>query len=169
MGKRKFSNLDLEKLVNQGMGVRQIARKLKVSPASVSERLKNLRVAVSKNLAVRNAGKLVKKKFDAMDQLLNISRIVNKELDFIREKIKENPDDRGKWQEIQLKHTAEVRHQIKLMLDIAQVLYRAEEVAAFQQTVLEEIGNADPEVRERILKRLTERGTLARSTRFDLD
>ena len=169
MGKAKFSNMELEKLLNQGMGVRAIAKQLRVSPSAVSQRLKALRVAVSAHVAVRDGGRLAEQKYNAQEQLLSISRLINKELDFIQEKIKKEPEkERAKWQEAQLKHTAEIRQQIKLMLEIASTLYRVEEVANFQKIVIEEIGNESPECRERIVKRLVARGSLGRSFDFPL-
>ena len=169
MGKAKFSNMELEKLLNQGMGVRAIAKKLRVSPSAVSQRLKALRVAISSHVAMRDGGRLAEQKYNAQEQLLSISRLINKELDFIQEKIKKEPEkERAKWQEAQLKHTAEIRQQIKLMLEIASTLYRVEEIANFQKIVIEEIGNESPECRERIVKRLVERGSLGRSFDFPL-
>jgi len=170
MGKGKFSNLELEKLLKQGMGVRAIAKKLRVSPSAVSQRLKALRVAVSAHVAVRDGGRLAEQKYNAQQQLLNISQVINKELQYIQEKIKKDPpeNERAKWQEAQLKHTAEIRQQIKLMLEIASTLYRVEEVANFQKIVIEEIGNESPECRERIVKRLVTRGSLGRSVDFPI-
>jgi hypothetical protein len=72
-------------------------------------------------------------------------------------------DQRKELQEQRLRLVAEVRKQLGLLLDIAQALYNAEEVAAFQKSVLEEIGHAAPEVRDRILHRLNERRAI-RST-----
>lgn len=167
MGKARFSNLELERLLKQGLGVRAIAKKLKVSPSAISQRLKALRVAISGHVAVRDGGRLAEQKYDAQQQLLNISRLINNELDFIQEKIKKDPQkERAKWQQAQLAHTAEIRQQIKLMLEIASTLYRVEEVANFQKIVIEEIGRESPECRKRIVRRLVERGSLGRSFDF---
>jgi transcriptional regulator with XRE-family HTH domain len=165
MGKTKISTLELEKYLRQNMTVSQIAKKAGVAKSTVSERLKNLRVAVTKHVTLKNGGRLAERKYDAMDQLGKISAAVNRELDWIKGKIEAGPSDkdRRKWQDSQLSHCAEIRKQVELMLKIATELYRIEEVQRFQQVVLEEIANESPETRERIVRRLVERGALARS------
>ncbi len=163
MGKRKFSNMELEKLVGQGLGVRQIARKLKVSPASVSERLKNLRVAVARNVAIRQAPELAQREFKAMDQMLRISEVVNTELDYIQRQIKEGPEeDRAKWHQAQLAHVGEIRKQIKLAVEIAQNIHKDQENAKIIEMLIEELKNVDKEAGERFYKRVHELRSIGR-------
>ena len=157
MAKRKISIIELEQLIRDGNGVSEIAQKLGVSKGAVSKRLKDFRVGISKDVALRSAPKIVDHKIDAMDQLRRINELINGELDYIEENIKTATGRlREAFQEQRLKHVAEIRKQVSLLLDIAQTLYNAEEVAAFQQIVLEEIGNASTETRDRILQRLNQ-------------
>ena len=164
MPKTKISLIQLEQLVRDGNGVSEIARKLGVSKGAVSKRLKNLRVGITKDVVLRSAPQIVDRQLNAMDQLKRINTLINSELDYIEKNIETaTGEQRKELQEQRLKHVAEVRKQLGLLLDIAQALYNAEEVAAFQQSVLEEIGHAAPEVRDRILQRLNERQAI-RST-----
>ncbi len=164
MGKRKISIIELEQLVREGNGVSQIARKLGVTKGCVSKRLKDLRVGITKDVVLRSAPEIVDRQLNAMDQLKRINGLINSELDYIeRNIISAKGEQRKELQEQRLKHVAEVRKQLGLLLDIAQALYNAEEVAAFQKSVLEEIGYASPEVKDRILQRLNERRAI-RST-----
>ncbi len=164
MGKAKISLIQLEQLVREGNGVSEIARKLGVSKGAVSKRLKNLRVGITKDVVLRSAPQIVDRQLNAMDQLKRINTLINSELDYIEKNIETaTGEQRKEFQEQRLKHVAEVRKQLGLLLDIAQALYNTEEVAAFQQFVLEEIGHAAPEVRDRILQRLNERQAI-RST-----
>ena len=164
MGKGKISILQLEQMVREGNGVSEIARKLGVSKGAVSKRLKDLRVGITKDVVLRSAPQIVERQLNAMDQLKKINMLINGELDYIEKNIETaTGQERKELQEQRLKHVAEVRKQLGLLLEIAQALYNAEEVAAFQQSVLEEIGHAAPEVRDRILQRLNERRAI-RST-----
>ena len=164
MGRGKISLVQLERLVREGNGVSQIAKKLGVAKGSVSKRLKDLRVGITKDVVLRSAPQIVDRQLNAMDQLKKINGLINGELDYIEKNIETaTGQERKELQEQRLKHVAEVRKQLGLLLEIAQVLYNAEEVAAFQQSVLEEIGHAAPDVRDRILQRLNERRAI-RST-----
>jgi len=164
MGRGKISLVQLERLVREGNGVSQIAKKLGVAKGSVSKRLKDLRVGITKDVVLRSAPQIVDRQLNAMDQLKKINTLINGELDYIEKNIETaTGQERRELQEQRLKHVAEVRKQLGLLLEIAQAIYNAEEVAAFQQSVLEEIGHAAPEVRDRILQRLNERRAI-RST-----
>ena len=164
MGRGKISLVQLERLVREGNGVSQIAKKLGVAKGSVSKRLKDLRVGITKDVVLRSAPQIVDRQLNAMDQLKKINTLINGELDYIEKNIETaTGQERRELQEQRLKHVAEVRKQLGLLLEIAQALYNAEEVAAFQQSVLEEISHAAPEVRDRILQRLNERRAI-RST-----
>jgi transposase-like protein len=164
MGKGKISILQLEQMVREGNGVSEIARKLGVSKGAVSKRLKDLRVGITKDFVLRSAPQIVDRQLNAMDQLKRINGLINNELNYIEKNIETAiGDQRKELQDQRLRHVAEVRKQLGLLLDIAQALYNAEEVAAFQQSVLEEIGHAAPEVRDKILQRLNERRAI-RST-----
>ena len=59
MSKTKVSNIELEHLVRQGLGVSEIARKVGVSKGTVSSRLKALNVAINQNVILHHAGEIV--------------------------------------------------------------------------------------------------------------
>ena len=158
MAKVKISLIQLEQLVREGNGVSEIARKLGVTKGAVSKRLKSLKVAIAKDVTLRSAPQIVDRQINAMGQLTRINTLINNELDYIEENIKNaSGEKRKELQDQRLKHVSEIRKQLSLLLDIAQALHSTEEVAAFQQIVLEEIGHAEPSVRTRILQRLNER------------
>ena len=157
MAQQKISFVQLERLVRDGNSVSQIAQKLGVTKGAVSKAMKKLALAVSKDVALRAAPEIVNGKIDAMAQLRRVNESITRELDYIEDQIQGTSEEkRRSWQDQKLKHTGEIRKQLSLLLDIAATLYNAEEVAAFQQTVIEEIGHAAPEVREAILRRLNE-------------
>ncbi len=167
MGLKKVSFIQLDHLVRNGKSVSEIARELKVTKGCVSKALKRLNVAVTKDVALRAAPKIVDHQIDAMGQLRKINGLINAELDSINQNIPTAAGEARKdLQRQQLEHVAEIRKQVNLLLDITKTLFDAEEVAAFQQIILEEIGRAAPEVQDRIVGRLNARRAV-RST-FDL-
>lgn len=167
MARKRISLIQLERLVSEGNGVSEIARKLGVTKGAVSKAIKRLNIAFTKDVALRTAPQIADKKIDAMTQLSKLNGLIHSELDYIQTIIqKSSGPERKELQAQQLKHVAEVRKQLGLLLNIAEALYNAEEVAAFQKIVLEEIGNAAPEVRDRILHRLNERRAIRSTLEF---
>jgi DNA-binding transcriptional ArsR family regulator len=180
MSNRKFSDVQLEQLVIQGNGVSQIARILGVSKGTVSKRLKSLNVGITKNVTLHNAGEIVKKEINAAEQLLKINRTANELLDMLMACI--NGDEKTRRAamekvapllgaksgplEAAVKIKAEIRQQLKLQLDIFTALYDMEAVAQFQREVLEAIGDADLETRDRIIRNLKERNAIRSTLEF---
>jgi hypothetical protein len=158
MAERKIDPIALQKLFEAKLTGREIAEKLGVSPGAVSKNLKALGLAKTEDVVMRAATKIHNRKLDAMAQLQKINQAIDKELEHIQEELKgSNGPARRELQEAQIKHTAEIRKQLALLLDIGKALYNVEEVAAFQKICLEEIGNESPECRNRILRKLQQR------------
>jgi len=102
-----------------------------------------------------------------MGQLKRINDLINSELDYIETNIQAATGaDRKDFQRQRLEHVAEIRKQLSLLLDITKTLFDAEEVAAFQQMILEEIGRAAPEVQDRIVSRLNARRAIRSTFEF---
>jgi len=59
MPKKKFTDLELKQLLRQGLTCTEIASRLGVAKSTVSERLKALKIAVSKDLTHHSAGEVV--------------------------------------------------------------------------------------------------------------
>ncbi len=89
---KKFSNLELEKLVSEGLTGAEIARKLGVHKSAVSKRLKSLNAAVTKDAVLSSAGELVDKKIDAISQLQAINHHANWLLEHVMAWAKGDPE-----------------------------------------------------------------------------
>lgn len=159
--KRKVDPILLEKLIRDKLSQKEISKRLGVSEGAISKNLKLLNLACVKDIVLRSASKINDKKLNAMARLERIANIVEGEITYIQKTIKTTKgEERREWQEIQLKHTAEIRKQIDLLREIAVTLYNVEEIEAFKKIVLEEIGGVDDEVRKKILDRIRQRRTL---------
>jgi predicted transcriptional regulator len=186
MGTFKFTDIELKQLVRRGLTGSAIAKHLGVSKAAVSVRLKALNIAMSKDVTIRSAHKIVDREINALDQLQKINRDANELLDLLMRwnrgddealqilktqvrKVKigkgENAEEITEYKfkdprELALKAMQEIRGQLKLQLDIFQALFDMQAVQQFQAEVLEVIESVSPEARDEIIRRLTERNAL---------
>ena len=138
---------------------------------------KPLNMGIAKNITLHQAGEIVKKEINAVTQLQKINDHANELLDLLMVCV--NGDEAAKAEaaaklgpagpgskdpkELALKCMQEIRSQLKLQLEIFQTLYDMQAVAEFQREVLEAIGDADLETRDRIIRNLKERSAI-RST-----
>lgn len=156
--KRKVDLTKIQNLKDGGMSVGDIAKELDVSPGAISKGFKKLGLSGSQDVVLRVAGQINDSKLDAMAKLKNISEIVESELRGIREYLKGvKGEKRLPWQEMQLKHVAEVRKQLSLLREISETLYRIEEIEAFKKIILECLGGESPELRDRVMQRIKAR------------
>jgi len=178
MERKLISIIELERLLTQGNGVSEIARKMGVTKGAVSKKLKALNIAITKNVAMHHAGEIVEKKINAIEQLQKINDYANELLDLL---MRWNRGDEGALQilesqvrkirvkgfdeevsdykfkdprELALKAMAEIRSQLSLQLDIFKALYDMTAVAEFQKEVLTAIGEVAPNVRDKIIHNL---------------
>ncbi len=189
MPKKTISIVQLEKLVRQGNGVSEIAKKMGVTKGAVSKKLKALNVAVTKDVSLHHAGDIVERKINAIEQLQKINDYANELLDLLmrwnrgdqvalqvlesqvaRKKVRVGDKEEFVQQykfkdprELALKAMQEIRGQLNLQLDIFKTLYDMAAVAEFQKEVLEAIENASPELRDQIVRNL-QKGRVVRST-----
>ena len=158
MFEKKISLPEVEKLLGEGIHQSEIARQLKVSKQAISkvvQRLKqqNDQAALSVSPVVARA--IVGSKIDGMRQLKKINDVTIHEINLLNEKIKNGKEEDREGLVFQrLKHIAEIRKQLGLLLDICKELYNAEENQHFQETVLDAIGEESEDVKNKIIGRL---------------
>ena len=66
-----------------------------------------------------------------------------------------------------VKLMAEIRNQLRLMMDVYEMLYSLEGAAQFQQAVLETLEEVNPELRKTVIARLNEKSALRSALRFN--
>lgn len=168
MPRRKFSDLELGERIREGKDVKEIAAEFGVSPRAVYKRAKQLKLNIGKEIVLNQAGVIVKQEINAAEQLLKINETANGLLDLLIEAVQaDGEDQKEKLKKLQpllgekasildalVKIKAEIRQQLRLMMDIWKVKFDTEQLAEVQQTILEEIGAESPECRIRIVERL---------------
>ncbi len=158
MSNRKIDRIKLNKMLRTGKSQKQIASHFGVSPAAICKAAKELNAGVSRSVALEDAHRVVSKNLDAVAQLAGINAKANEILEsamgVIRGEQEPDEDMPRNPQELALKSMQEIRGQLKLQLELFQMLYDVKAVQEFQTEVLTAIGEESPETRERIIHRL---------------
>ena len=152
MPEAKIDKVKLSQMLRSGKAQREIAQVFDVSESAISKAKKELNIAVAKSVALENAHRVVDKNLNAIDQLYKINQMANELLD----QMEQQP-------ELKLKVMAEIRHQLKLQLEIFQCLYDMKAVEEFQQEVLTAIGDVSEDVRDRIIHSLNQKKAIRRA------
>ena len=183
----RIDDKQLLQLIKNGCTVVEVARRMGVSRRAVYKRLKDLNIAINRNIAIRAAHKIVDREINALDQLQKINRDANELLDLLMRwnrgedealrviesqvrkiKVRGQEEEIPEYKfrdprELALKAMQEIRGQLKLQLEIFQALFDMQAVQQFQAEVLEVIGSVSTEARDEIIRRLTERNALRSS------
>jgi DNA-binding MurR/RpiR family transcriptional regulator len=166
--KRKIDYAKLRELAQSGKKIREMAIELGVSHSTVSRSLQKLGIAVAGEITLARARDIVARDLEVKDGLREIYQAVFKEIDVIQAALTDAEGEaRAALQDRLLKHTAEIRKQLSLAVDVSRMLFNIEEVKAFQEIVLEEIAAVEPEVRTKIVRRLVDRRALISSLEID--
>jgi hypothetical protein len=191
--KPKIDVVKLNQMIRAGKPQKEIAQFFGVSDGAISKKKKELNINVVKNLALENAGRVVDKNLDAVEQLQKINDYANELLDLL---MRWNRGDEGALQvlesqvatkkvkvgdkeefvkefkfkdprELALKAMGEIRGQLRLQLEVFQALFDIRAVEEFQNEVLSAIGEVDSGVRKRIIDGLNKRRALRSTIKFD--
>jgi len=187
MPKPKIDRVKLNQMLTSGKSQREVAQVFGVTEGAISKAKKELNINVVKSVALENAHRVVDKNLDAVTQLQKINDYANELLDLC---MRWQRGDKGALQilesqvrkvrigkteqyvekmkfkdprDLALAAMREIRGQLSLQLDIFKTLYDMEAVAEFQREVLTAIGEEEPDVRDRIIKRLKEDRALRQS------
>jgi predicted transcriptional regulator len=155
MKRKKLSDEKLLDLIDRGMSQAQVARKLRVSRQAVNKRLIELRGKTTKVIMAKHPQQVVKNRFDAVEQLVEINRKALKLL----EEAEKNP-------EFSLKCIAEVRNQIRLAADIQMHLFSVQEAQKFMSIVKESLREASPDAYKAFLRRINNEQALRTTLQF---
>ena len=120
---KKINLNALANLRDKGLTGRQISEHLGVTEGAVSKALKKLNFAGRQDVVLRTVERINDSKLDAMGQLQKINSAITAELGRIQEQLQTaTKDERPDLQEMQIKHTAEIRKQLSLLLEISKTL-----------------------------------------------
>lgn len=191
MAKPKIDRVQLSRMLKSGKSQKEVAQFFHVTEAAISRAKKELNINVVKAVALERAHQVIDHHLDTIGQLQRINSDANELLDLL---MRWNRGDEGALQilegqvrkvrvrgeekeveefrfkdprELALKAMQEIRGQLSLQLDIFKTLYDVQAVAEFQKEVLIAIGEVEPSVRDRIIKRLKESRALRQSVHIN--
>jgi len=143
------------KMVNSGTPQADIARNFGVSPSAINKRLRQLRGRTTYAVAAAKVEQLIDGKIDIVNQL----NAINAKAHTLLGKVEDDP-------RLAVYLMAEIRNQLRLMMDVFETLYSLEGAAQFQQAVLETLEKCEPVLREEVIHRLNEQSSLRSALRF---
>lgn len=152
---QKINDSKLLSLVDEGRSQADVARELGVTRQAVSKRLNELRGRTTRVMVAQPTRKIVRQRFDAIEQLAEINR---KSLELL-EQAEENP-------EFALKCIGEVRNQIRLAADIQMHLFSIEEAQRFMAIVKDALKEASPDAYKEFLRRINNERSLRSTLQF---
>jgi hypothetical protein len=174
----------------EGKTLTQCAKHFNVSISAISQQRKKLGIVIKKNVArsvvTQRAPMIEAKRLDAIEQLQKINNNANEMLDLCMKWIKGDDVaiqalescvrkvnvgskkapilvDGVKFKdphEIALSSMSEIRNQLRLQLEIFKTLYDAEAVREFQNELIALLGETSPELRDKFIQRLREKGVV---------
>ena len=189
----KINDRKLIRLIdNEKKSQTETAKALGVTRQAVSKRLQELRGKTTKVVVSKKIEQVVDRKIDAMEQLQKVNDYANEILDllmawnrgdetalqvlesqvttkkvrvgdeeeFVREFKFKDP------RELALKAMGEIRNQLKLQLEIFQTLFSLQAAKEFEDTVLEVIGEVNPDVRSEIIRRINKKRAIRSAVKF---
>jgi len=156
MRPQTINDLELLQLINvKKLSQAEAARELGVTRQAISQRLKDLRGVQAGVVVAKKVEQAVDSKLDAIGQLQKINVKANDLLD----QAVNNPN-------LSLRVMNEIRGQLKLQLEIFETLFSLQAAKEFQETILEAIGEVDPNVRRKIIRRLNEKRSVRSAVKF---
>ncbi len=153
-------------LVEKGQTQSEVATHFGVSEAAVSKRVKALNIHLSRHVALERAKEVADHGLNVVHQLQGINNVIQDELQWATEAARKPGADRKGLQTVIIDLTGEVRKQLRFQLEVLRSLYDMRGVAEFQKEVLDAIGEAAPEIREAIVRRLVDRRALRATLRL---
>jgi predicted transcriptional regulator len=193
MATPKINDRNLLRLIDkEGQSQSAVARELGVSRQAISKRLQELRGRTTRAVVAKKVEQVVDQRIDAIGQIEKINSHAKELLDVlmrwhrgeeealqvlesqVHDKQVRVGDEVFQVKEFKfkdpreliLKTMSEIRGQLKLQLELFQALFSLQAAQEFQETVLQVIGEIDPDVRSEILHRLNKTRLARSAVRF---
>lgn len=163
--KGKIDRDKLASLLRQGRSRTYCARHFGVSESAIGRAARQLKASASKRALLESATVSTEAHLDTVGQLRKLNVYANELLDLAMNCTRtggealRTKDPRS----LALDIMAEIRAQLKLQLELFRGLYGMQAVAEFQREVLDAVGEADKEIRDEIIRRLSEKSALRRA------
>ncbi len=145
MSKPKIDRVQLNQMLKKGKSQKFAAQFFGVTEAAISRAKREMKLHVTKAVALERAHEVISEHLNTTAQLQGINQKTNLILDGLMRQIKKGGPARemGKLREIALKASQEIRGQLSLQLEIFKTLTDVTAIVEFQKEVLTVIGEAN--------------------------
>jgi len=167
MPRSKIDIRKLDRMLRSGKSQKECAQVFGVTEAAVSKSKKKLKNTIVRTASLEKANEVMESHLDMAGQLQKINHAINDELDKTRH-LAANADVENlrSLQEIIIKLSSEVRHQLALQIKIFQAWFDVKMYAEFQDEVLRILDEMSPGVRSEAIRRLWEASALRSTTKI---
>lgn len=157
MSRPKINDKKLLKLIGSGKTQAEVGRDMGVTRQAVNQRLQELNQRTTKGICTisKNSREVISNNLDIIGQLKKINDKANQLLDDL-----ENDPNTA------VRIMSEIRWQLKLQLDMFEILYSVQAAQEFQNEVLQAIGEADDDTRQRIINKLNQKRSIRSSVQW---
>jgi transcriptional regulator with XRE-family HTH domain len=171
-----------ELVAKKNWSQRQAAEFFGVSESAVSKAMKRMKLAVSRDVAMRSAPKVLEAHLEGGDRLAKLVRQVEDLLGMLKLVIEGDQNDpaaveariklrrlagpKGNLGAIAVSLLGEARKQLEFLFNMQKEIYSLHNTEEFRAVVLEEIGKADPDVQRAIVTRMVQLNAFRSSLDF---
>lgn len=168
---RKFTDEELMDLIRQGKTQSECAQILGVNESSISKRRKRINFAVSRDIGLFSARRIVDTHLSTTDQTDALKRQIRDLLEQVnivvhgehlpefwqaKQKLARLVSGKGNLASLLASLQSELRKLLEFDFNIQREMYSLKQVQEFQQAVLEAIRDADPSTADRVRRKLVE-------------
>lgn len=153
----------LHRFIAAGHRQADAARHFGVSEAAISQRVRKLKIATSKVVALEKAAEVVDHHLSAHQRLQRAQQVILDQLEWAEREAQQPDADRSGLSDLLVKLSAEIRGQVRLEHDISRTLIDLRVVREFQRSVVETIAEESPEAARRIVAKLKAQRALRHS------
>ena len=134
---RKIDDRELYRLLTkENWTQREVARHFGVSDQAISQRVKALRITVSRHTGLERAKQITDLGIDIANQLQNVNDAINEELEWAIEEARKPEMNRLAFQENIVRLAGEIRKQLNFQIEVLKSLYDMKAISQFQNEVL---------------------------------
>ena len=132
MAKTKVNPDELRRYLGADHSQADAARHFEVSEAAISQRVRTLRIATSKVVALEKAAEVVDHQLSAHQRLQRAQQVILDQLEWAEREAQQPDADRSALSDLLVKLSAEIRGQVRLEHDISRTLIDLRVVREFQ-------------------------------------
>jgi uncharacterized protein YpbB len=167
-GTGKIDPVLLRELLAKEVPQTDIAKRFGVSDGAITHAKKQLQRQMTRVVALEKAGEVVQHDLDLIQELKNLNRVLNQQLDDALQRVNTTGKavEKAAVQKIIVDLAGELRKQIDTAVKVGEFWYSHNEFVQFRETVLDVLDECKPGLRRQIIEKLKKKHVLRDSARL---